>query len=393
MTPTTRVGVCSPPTTHSFGIDESSTPSTELRVALTESGWRPVEKGKAVDHEAQTHFYALADKLSLNMAARRCGVSRQAILNSLSDIECQYGAKLCRLEGKRPILTTAGRRLRDSLREAGIDESNDETICIMDDSFSEHQTTRWIAASAVQLWPSIDVKLLQGNYQAALADPGDDYFDLAFVFGWPRLRHPDWECTKLYDQEINAFLPQQIFNSEDLTVSLKALSRYTHLVPSEAMPGLSDLLLWESRRSGCRPPMKTIINKRTFFSLILAGRGVGFAPANSFQSLPSGVIRVPFESRITIPFVAIHRKHEPARVVHRMLNLACRLTDADGAEENTAGLPIKEHHAYPSSAIHRRTHLKKPRKRSMSDRAAINPTGSSDLLQPSVPSAEFSPIS
>lgn len=346
-----------------------------------------------MDHEAQTHFYALADKLSLNMAARRCGVSRQAILNSLSDIECQYGAKLCRLEGKRPILTNAGRRLRDSLREAGIDESNDETISIMDDSFSEHQTTRWIAASAVQLWPSIDVKVLQGSYQKALADPGDDYFDLAFLFGWPRLKHPDWECTKLYDQEINAFLPQQIFNSEDLTISLKALSRYTHLVLSEAMPGLSDLLLWESRRSRCRPPMKTIVNKRTFVSLILAGRGVGFAPANSFQSLPSGVIRVPFETRITIPFVAIHRKHEPARVVHRMLNLACRLTDTSGAEENTVNSPVKEHHANPSSGVLRRTHLKKPRKRSTSDQATIPSTGSSDLLQPPASSPQFSSTS
>lgn len=345
----------------------------------------------AVDHKAEMHFYALADELSLNMAARRCGVSRQTILSSLTKVECEYGAALVQLERKRPTLTKSGKRLRDSLREVGIDESNDETICIMEDSFSEHEITRWLSASAAQLWPSTNVQILRGDYQKALADPTADYFDLAFVFGWPRIRHPDWKYTKLYDEEVNAFLPRHVLNSESGSIGLKTLRRYTHFVPSDAMPGLSDLLLWESRRSGCQSTLKTVSNKRTFCSLILAGRGVGFAPANSIQAMSPSMVRIPFESRITIPLVAIHRKHEPAKVVHRLLNLACRLTDA-GRGENVATCFPDEKHGPSLSASCRHPHSKKPRRHSMTAQATVTPARCGDLLQPSIPPVESSPI-
>jgi DNA-binding transcriptional LysR family regulator len=270
------------------------------------------------------------------------------------------------------------------LREAAIDESNDETICIMEDPFSEHETSRWLAASAGALWPSTTVQVLQGDYQKALADPGADYFDLAFLFGWPSLKHPDWECTRLYDQEINAFLPRQIFNSEGPGASLKTLKRYSHLVPSDAMPGLSDLLLWESRRSGCQPAVKTVNNRRTFLSLVLTGRGIGFAPANSFHSLPPSIVRIPYEPRITIPFVVIHRKHEPARVVHRMLNLACRLTNTSEVQSAMASGSIKKQRQAQFPADRRPARVKGPRRRLMSEREAVIPTERSDMLQASI---------
>jgi DNA-binding transcriptional LysR family regulator len=290
-----------------------------------------------VDYTAENHFYALADELRINIAARRCGVTRQTILESLEIVESRYGARLCRFEGKYPSLTNAGRRLRDSIREAGI-ESHYETVSVMEDPLSEHGVSNWLKIAAGQLWPSMSVQVLKGDYQQALMDPNTNYFDLALLFGWPQIKHPDLEYTKLYDQEINAFAAQHAFDPEATPTDLKTFRLYPHLIPSISMPGLQDLLLWEARKVGCVPVIKAVRNKRDFLSLIQSGSSIGFAPMNILSTVPSTIVRVRYEPRMTIPFVVVHRKHEASRAVHRLLNLACRLTDAGAADQVVAEL-------------------------------------------------------
>lgn len=295
-----------------------------------------------MDHTAKLQFYALAEALSLPAAARSCGATQKSILKSLGEVEREYGAKLCFLEEKRVSLTSAGRRLRDSLRSAGIDESGDETVSILEDPLSEHGIAEWIKTIALQQWPSMSIEISKGDYQEPLRDPNVPSFDLAFMFGWPRFEHPDLMYTRLYDQDICAFVARAALNLDRRVADLKTFQRWLHVIPSTFMFGLEDLLFWESRKAGCRPIVKTTDRKQDFLSLIRSGAVVGFAPGNFLDPVPLSIARLRYEPRMTIPMVVIHRKYESSRSVHRLLNLACRITDPNSPRETADSSASRE---------------------------------------------------
>ena len=281
-------------------------------------------------YNLRTLFLALAEDKDLRLTAFRCKTSQRMIVASIAQLEAEHGTQLCIVEKHRVSLTEAGERLCRTIMSGSTKGNVGRLLAMMQDSILEHAVPRWMSRVADRSWPFLQIGSSKGNVAEQMDSLLSGAIDIVLVYGWPRVDRGRLRVEHLYGQHLAAFLVERGHAPGLESISLASMRHAKAVVPSSAvMPGIDELLSWESRKAGSSPSIISSYSKSHFFDEVRSGHSVGIAPSKLFLGLPRGIAMVPLKPTITIPFSCLHRTDVSSSSIRDLLKMTCDLADAE----------------------------------------------------------------